>query len=150
MRSTLLCLAISACLFIDVAPKKITAMKPVQLKYGALAIDKNNVYKFGWSNNCNSLADAERLAIKNCNESGGDGVVVLAYSGKGCAIYRVGSDRNFAWAVGETLEIADGKAKKAANARFGKVPEYFVWSCNTESKGDPIRVYTSPEFKPAK
>jgi hypothetical protein len=75
---------------------------------------------------------------------------VIAYSGSGCAVYRVNSDGRYGWGVATTQKEADQLAIDACIKNSGKYPDKYVWSCNTESTEKVVRVYTTPYFKSIK
>src|SRR5687767_4725778 len=56
--------------------------------FGALAIDRNNGFYYGWSYDNPTLDAASKRAVDECNKTGGDCSVVLTFTGAGCAAYR--------------------------------------------------------------
>lgn len=128
--------------------KKIaTATKPAVSKFGALAIDRNNGFYYGWSFDYPTLTEAEQKAIEECKSKGGNCTVVLSYSGTGCAAYRT-IDGNigtaFGWGLAKTKEEADAIATKECLKRSnGSTPSNFVWSCNSANSGGLKEIYNA-------
>ena len=103
--------------------------------YGALAIDRSNGFYYGWAYDQNTLYDAEKRALDECKQRGGDCNVVLAWSGAGCGAYRT-IDGNvgtaYGWGVATTKEAADAIATRECLERSnGKPAVNYVWSCNS-------------------
>lgn len=127
--------------------KPVSTAKPVVSKFGALAIDRNNGFYYGWSFDYATLAEAEKKAIEECNKKGGNCTVVLSYSGTGCAAYRTieGSiGTAFGWGLAKTKEEADAIATKECLRRSnGTNPTNFVWSCNSINTGTLKEIYNA-------
>jgi uncharacterized protein (TIGR02145 family) len=131
--------------------KPVSTAKPVASKFGALAIDRNNGFYYGWSFDYATLAEAEKKAIEECNAKGGNCTVVLSYSGTGCAAYRTidgSAGTAFGWGLAKTKEEADVIATKECLKRSnGKNPTNFVWSCNSKTTSPLKEIYNaSPEI----
>lgn len=130
--------------------KKPTATaKSVASKFGALAIDRNNGFYYGWSFDYSTLVEAEQKAIDECNKKGGNCSIVLSYSGTGCAAYRTidGSvGTAFGWGLAKTKEEADiiaiNECLKRSN---GITPTNFVWSCNSAQTGQLKELYNASD-----
>ena len=127
--------------------KPAAATKPIGLKFGALAIDRSNGFYYGWSFDYPTLAEAEKKAIEECNSKGGNGSVVLSYSGTGCAAYRT-VDGNvgtaFGWGLANTQGEADANATKECLKRSnGIAPTNFVYSCNSANAGILKEIYNA-------
>jgi hypothetical protein len=110
-------------------PKKQTA------KYGALAVDRNNGFYYGWAYDYDTRAEAEQRALEECRKRGGSGTVVLVWQGKGCGAYRtingnVGTA--YGWGVAETQSAADAIATQECLKRSnGNPASNHVWACNS-------------------
>jgi uncharacterized protein (TIGR02145 family) len=106
-----------------------------QTVYGALAIDRNNGFYYGWAYDYASLTGAENRAIKECKAKGGNCQVVLTWEGKGCAVYRtVPGEKGtaYGWGVASTQGQADIIATREALKRSNGVqPSSYVWACNS-------------------
>jgi len=125
----------------------VSAQAPVQ-KYGALAIDRNNGYFFGFKADGATLSEAVRGAIEECTKKGGKCTVVLSYSGTGCVAYRCSAGTNvglaFGWGVARTKEEADKIAVKECSVRsFGTAAPVSVWSCNSPNSGELKIIYNA-------
>ena len=108
------------------------------LKFGSLAIDRNNGFYYGFSYDQNSLSDANNRALAECTQRGGNCTVVLEWSGGGCAAYRTISKNAgsaFGWGLGSTKEEADAIALRECQKRSnGVAADHFVWGCNSGSQ----------------
>ncbi len=129
--------------------KTNTTAKPLITKYGALAIDRNNGFYFGWSYDYKTLAEAETKAIEECKKKGGNCSVVLSFSGTGCAAYRTidGSvGTAYGWGIAKTKAEADVIATKECLKRSnGKPANNFVWSCNSANSGNLKEIFNASE-----
>ncbi|NCQ11264.1 MAG: DUF4189 domain-containing protein [Bacteroidetes bacterium] len=109
-------------------------------KYGALAIDKTNGFYYGWAYDYSSLAEAEKRALQECKNKGGNAEVVLSWSGTGCAVYRTidGSvGTAYGWGIAPTMAAADAIATNEALKRSGGItPANNVWACNSSGTFD--------------
>ena len=117
-------------------------------KYGALAIDRNNGFYYGFSADCPTLTEAVKSAIAECNKKGGKCTLVLSYSGTGCVVYRTSAGKNvglaYGWGVAPTKEEADAIAKKECNERtFGMAVPNLVSSCNDKNSGGLNTIYNA-------
>jgi hypothetical protein len=125
--------------------KPSSKTNPVGIKYGALSIDRNNGFYFGWACNCQTLAEAEKKAIEECNKKGGRCTVVLSFSGSGCAVYRFITGNvgmGFGWGVAKTKEEADLKAIKECDERsYGLPAPNLVYKCNSINSGELKVIY---------
>lgn len=131
-------------------PTTKTAIQ-TQTKYGALAVDRSNGFYYGFSYDQPNRAEAEKLAVAECNKRGGACSIVLVYSGAGCAAYRTingNAGTAFGWGVAKTKEEADAIATKECLKRSGGVqPTNFVWSCNATQAAQLKEIYNaSPEI----
>lgn len=103
-------------------------------KFGALAVDRNNGYYYGWAYNYSTEAAAENKALQECKSKGGNCTVVLSWEGVACGAYRtingnVGTA--YGWGIAATKEEADAIATKEAMIRSnGTFPDNYVWACN--------------------
>ena len=119
------------------------------IKFGSLAIDKSNGFYYGFSYDFNTRIEAEKKALDECTKKGGNCIVVLTYSGSGCAAYRT-IDGNvgtaYGWGVAKTKQGADAMATKECLSRSkGVSPNNFVWSCNSSDK--PLEILLNEKFK---
>lgn len=118
-------------------------------KFGALAIDKQNGFYYGWSYDYATLLEAEKKAMDECNIKGGNCNVVLSYSGTGCAAYRtvegnVGTA--YGWGLAETKEQADAIANNELLKRSnGNFKANSVWSCNSVNSGILKELFNASE-----
>jgi hypothetical protein len=118
------------------------------IKYGAMAIDRNNGYYYGFSANASTLTEAVKNAIAECNSKGGKCTLVLSYSGAGCIVYRTSSGKNvgmaYGWGISSTSEEADIIAKKECNDRtYGMSVPNYMWSCNDANSGALNVIYNA-------
>jgi formylglycine-generating enzyme required for sulfatase activity len=133
-----------------------TQQKPkisqVVTKFGALAIDKNNGFYYGFSYDFNTRIEAENKAIDECNKKGGKCTVVLIYSGSGCAVYRTIDGKvgtAYGWGVAKNKQEADAIAIKECLSRSnGIMPNNFVWSCNSTNQS--LQIIVNANEKPKK
>ena len=106
-------------------------------KYGALAIDRSKGYYYGFSYDQETLANAEKTALYECQNRGGDCEVVLRWSGNGCGVYRTVDEKDgtaYGWGLSTTKEEADRIAIQECLKRSnGVVPMKFAWACNSLS-----------------
>lgn len=138
----------------SIAQVKKPPTKPAataQTKYGALAVDRENGFYYGFSFDQPNRAEAEKRAVAECNKRGGSCTIVLTFSGPGCAAYRTISGNvgtAFGWGVAKTKEAADEIATKEALKRSGGVqPTNFVWACNSAPGAQLKEIYNaSPEI----
>ena len=122
--------------------------KQVVFKYGALAIDRNNGFYYGFSTNAPTLSDAVKSAISECSKKGGKCTLVLSYSGAGCVAYRTSAGSNvglaYGWGVAKTREEADATAKKECNDRtYGMAVPNLIISCNDAGSGTLNVIYNA-------
>ena len=127
--------------------KTTTPTSSIATKYGALAIDRNNGFYFGWAADCSTLAEAEKSAIEACNKRGGRCTVVLSYSGTGYAAYRFITGNvgmGVGWGLAKTKEEADAMAtKECAERSYGLPAPNFVWSFNGAESGELKEIYNA-------
>lgn len=125
------------------------ATKAAPAKYGALAIDRTNGFYYGWAYDYATQAEAEKRAVEECNKKGGNGSVVLTWSGPGCAAYRTidGSvGTAYGWGVAKTKEAADAIALKECQKRSNGLPaSNFVWGCNSAYAGPLKELYNASD-----
>lgn len=114
-------------------------------KYGALAIDRNNGFYFGWANDCATLSEAEKKAIDECNKKGGRCTIILSFSGAGCLVYRFITGNvgmGYGWGLAKTKEEADVIAKKeCAERSYGLPAPNMIYRCNSPNSGELIKIY---------
>ncbi|WP_410221237.1 FISUMP domain-containing protein [Pedobacter sp.] len=119
-----------------------TTKAPAKAKYGALAVDRDNGFYYGWSFDQATLSEAENRAVEECRRKGGNCTVVLSYEGTGCAAYRTIDGKvgtAFGWGLAATKEEADAIAMKECLKRSSGAPaQNFVWSCNS-ANGTPLK-----------
>lgn len=128
--------------------KTTTITNSVVLKYGALAIDRNNGFYYGFAANASSLTEAVKSAIAECNKKGGKCTLVLSYSGTGCVAYRTSAGKNvglaYGWGLAKTKEEADAIAKKECKDRtYGMSVPNLVCSCNDTNSGGLNEIYNA-------
>jgi uncharacterized protein (TIGR02145 family) len=124
--------------------------------YAALAVDRSEGSYIAWSYDYASLQGAEKRALRECAEKGGNCTVVLTWQGKGCGAYRTVSDKAgtaYGWGVAATREEADVIATAEALKRSkGVQPSVFIWACNSVGEFKSIRSEALPpvpaEIKP--
>lgn len=144
----LLLLIITLCTSAQVKKNvKATTSIKTATKFGALAIDRNNGFYYGWSNDYQTLAEAEKKAVDECVKKGGNCTIVLTYSGTGCAAYRTVDAKNgtaFGWGTGTTKEQADEIAVKECLKRSNNINlTNFVFSCNSTNSGILKEIYNA-------
>lgn len=118
-----------------------------QNDYGSLAIDARNGDLYGWAINYSSYAEADRRALSECEENGGDCQVVLNFKG-GCGVYVVepGNPYLYGWGVADTKAEAQEIAMAEARAQGGSNLIVRVWGCNDNSELNESETF-SPEIK---
>lgn len=132
----------------DPISKKTAITNSVLLKYGALAIDRDNGYYYGFAADASTLTEAVKSAIAECRKKGGKCTLVLSYSGAGCVAYRTSEGQNvglaYGWGLASTKEEADKIAKKECNDRtYGMAVPNLVWSCNEANSGGLNIIYNA-------
>jgi hypothetical protein len=132
------------------APKNKTtpSTSSTAIKYGALAMDRQNGFYYGFSANALSLTEAVKTAIAECNKKGGKCTLAASYSGTGCIVYRTSAGKNvglaYGWGIGKTKEEADVIAKKECKDRtYGMSVPNLVVSCNDEDSGALNEIYNA-------
>lgn len=124
-----------------------------ETKYGALAIDKNNGFYYGWAYDYNTLSEAENRALSECEKKGGNCHVVLEWSGAGCAAYRTINREYgtaYGWGLGKTREEADAIALKECMKRSNGNPALdYVWACNSGDQTPFKELYNDTNDKTA-
>jgi Domain of unknown function (DUF4189) len=139
-------------IYCQVNPASVTkasgTIQTETMKYGALAIDRTNGFYFGWATDCETLAEAQKIAVDACNIKGGKCTVVLSYSGTGCAAYRTIAGRNvglaFGWGLATTKEEADLIAKKEHLIRsYGMAAPNVTYGCNSPNSGTLKLIYNA-------
>ncbi|MBU8883049.1 DUF4189 domain-containing protein [Kaistella sp. DKR-2] len=153
MKKSILVLTLIAVSFSLFAQKKQPLKKSTPVaktsasKFGALAVDRSNGYYYGYAFDFPTRAAAEKKAVDECIQKGGNCSVVLTYSGAGCAAYRTidGSvGTAFGWGVAKTKEEADAIATAECLKRSGGNPaSNFVWSCNSANTGTLKEIYNA-------
>lgn len=117
--------------------------QPVAPKFGALAVDRAKGFAFGFSFDQPSRLDAERRALEETRKRGGDGAVVLVWSGAGCGAYRTVDPKDgnaYGWGLARTRAEADAIAQREALKRSnGSVTWNNAWACNS-SPAEPLNV----------
>jgi WD40 repeat protein len=120
-----------------------------RIVYGALAIDRENGFYYGWSYDYATREEAEKRSVEECEKKGGECSVVLTYLGAGCAAYRTIDGKvgtAFGWGVARTKEEADEIAKKECMKRSkGAFPANNVWSCNSQTKLALKEIYNAKD-----
>lgn len=134
------------------APAKTTPVVSSANKFGALAVDRNNGFYYGWSFDFDYQKDAEEKALAECKKKGGNCSIVLSFSGAGCAAYRtiksnVGTA--YGWGVAKTKQEADAIAIAECKKRSkGVMPTNFVWACNSTTSAPLKEIYNAKDEFP--
>jgi len=109
-------------------------------KFGALAVDKNNGFYYGWSYDHSTMEQANTRALNECAQRGGNCSVVLELFGADrCGAYRtidgaVGTA--YGWGKGPDQSVADRMANEQCLGRSnGNSCNNHVWACNANVKG---------------
>lgn len=109
-----------------------------QEKYGALAVDRNNGFYYGYAVDYNTLTEAKSRALKECKEKGGNCVVVKTWKGASCMAYRTIDGKvgtAYGWGIAKNKSEADRIALSECEKRSNGEPcSNFVWGCNSKSK----------------
>jgi len=113
---------------------------PEEIKYGALAIDRENGFFYAWAVDCPTLAEAQKKSVDECSKKGGKCTVVLSFSGSCCGAYRTSTGKNiglaFGWGAAKTKEEADVIAKREHLLRsFGMAAPNVTYGCNSTNPG---------------
>ena len=131
--------------------KKLEDQKRIDEKelFGALAVDRSNGFYFGWSYDFTTKAEAEKRAVDECTQKGGNCSVVLSFLGSGCAAYRTINGKvgtAFGWGTSDTKEKADAIATQECMKRSkGTFPTNFVWACNSFNKRPIKELYNAKD-----
>jgi len=120
------------------------------IKYGALAIERDNGYYFGWAVDCATLEEAQKKAVGECAKKGGKCSVVLSFSGTCCAAYRTSAGKNigiaFGWGLALTKEEADVIAKREHLIRsYGMAAPNISYMCNSPNSGTMKLIYNATQ-----
>jgi uncharacterized protein (TIGR02145 family) len=114
-----------------------------QRVFAALAVDKSEGSFAAWSYDYATLEGAEKRAMRECAQKGGNCTVVLTWQGKGCGAYRTIPDKAgtaYAWGVAATREEADAIATAEALKRSnGAAPTVLLWACSSVGDFKPIK-----------
>lgn len=106
-------------------------------KIGALAIDKRNGFAYGFAFDHDTRAQAEARALEEVANRGGNGSVVLVWSGEGCGAYRTIDPKDgsaYGWGVAATQIAAEAIAdREVAKRSNGKPAQNHTWACNSKS-----------------
>jgi uncharacterized protein (TIGR02145 family) len=134
--------------------QKASKKASVVQKVGALAIDRDNGFYYGFAYDQETREDAERVALRFAKEHGAsDPSVVLVWSGEGCGAYRTVPDKvgtAYGWGVAATKEAADRIATAEALKRSrGQPVGNFVWGCNSRSAPVKVVYDAGPEIVPS-
>jgi hypothetical protein len=118
------------------------------VKYGALAIERDNGIYFGWAVDCTTLEEAQKKAVEECTKKGGKCSVVLSFSGTCCAAYRTSAGKNiglaFGWGLAKTKEEADVIAKREHLLRsYGMAAPNITYGCNSANSGNMKQIYNA-------
>lgn len=110
--------------------------------HGALAIDRDNGFYFGWSYNHPTREAAQQRALAECRKRGGDCSVVMDIFGPArCGAYHtINSDVGTSYGWGRAGNRADAEQIAAAECRArsnGQACSNTVWVCNSESGNSP-------------
>jgi hypothetical protein len=146
--STLLTTSIYSQAGTNPANSKTATTNAVEFKYGALAIDRDNGFYYGFAVNATTLTEAVKSAIAECKQKGGKCTLVLSYSGAACVAYRTSAGENvglaYGWGIARTREEADAIAKKECTDRtFGMAVPNLVFSCNDSNLGGLNIIYNA-------
>lgn len=121
-------------------------------KFGALAVDKNNGFYYGWSYDYEDQKGAEQKALEECKKKGGNCSIVLSFSGAGCAAYRTlkqGTGTAYGWGLANTKTEADAIAIAECKKRSGgKMPTNYVWACNSTTSSPLKEILNAKEEIP--
>lgn len=110
-------------------------------KYGALAVDENKGFHFGFAHDHDSFTAAENAALGFCKQHGGkDCNVVLSWGGDGCGAYQSVTGGNtghaYGWGVAPTRTAAEGIASSELRKRSnGQPADNQAWACNAKGSG---------------
>jgi WD40 repeat protein len=111
-------------------------------EYGALSIDRNDGFVYGWAVEQPSMETAIARAQEECSKRGGQCSIVLIWNGAGCGSYRTVEEdvgTAYGWGVAGTREEADAIAQREAiKYSGGRVASRNVWGCNNST--DKLRV----------
>lgn len=106
-------------------------------KVGALAVDRQNGFAYGFAFDHATRAEAEARALEEVTKRGGNGTVVLVWSGEGCGAYRTIDPKDgnaYGWGVAATQAAAEAIADREVDKRAnGKTAADRVWACNSKS-----------------
>ncbi|MCP3671824.1 MAG: DUF4189 domain-containing protein [Gammaproteobacteria bacterium] len=112
--------------------------------WGALAVDQNKEFIYGWSHDYSSDSAAKKRALAECKKRGGECSIVLVYTGPGCGAYRTtpaNQGNAYGWGVhkekSQALSLAMANCQKRAGAKATCTNH--VWSCNEKTE-DAFRV----------
>ena len=99
----------------------------------SLAIDRKAGDHYGWAINYTTQAEADEIALAECEKNGANCSIVLRFTG-GCGAYVVerGNDSLYGWGTANTKTEAQNRAMQEANAIGGKNLVVRVWGCNSD------------------
>lgn len=136
-------------------PKKKPAVAksaaPQAGKFGALAVDRNDGFAYGWTSDQPSRTAASAAALDECGKRGDQCGLVVEFSGEGCAAYYTLSAEDgsaYGWGVAPTQGQAESRAREeCSNFADGKaVCANHVWACNSKDavafkvlRNDPVK-----------
>ena len=131
-------------------PQTSAVSQPDALKYGALAIDRENGFFYAWAVDCTTLAEAQKKSVDECSKKGGKCTVVLSFSGSCCGAYRTSTGKNiglaFGWGAAKTKEEADVIAKREHLLRsFGMAAPNVTYGCNSTKPGAFKIIYNASQ-----
>lgn len=109
-------------------------------KYGALAVDRNNGFFYGYAYDHSSLSAAKSRALKECSDKGGNCQIVKTWRGGYCMVYRTVAGNvgtAYGWGVAKSKGEADMIASKECLERSNGNPcSNHVWGCNSKDDDD--------------
>lgn len=119
-----------------------------EAKHGALAVDRNNGFYYGFAYDHPTRGAAEAYAANECEKRGGSCSIVLSWAGTGCGAYRTAQGQAgtaYGWGLAETLSEADAIATREALKRSNGQPvPNFVHACNSKDAGPHRALVNDP------
>lgn len=130
-------------LVVAVASLSVSAAH-AQSQHGALAVDRNNGFFYGFAYDQPSREAAESRAMSEARERGGTPSIVLSWAGSGCGAYRTvpaESGTAYGWGLAGTRAEAESIAISELGERSGGAsgPNH-VWGCNSDTAAQRVFV----------
>lgn len=106
-------------------------------KFGALAVDRQSSFVYGFSHDHSTREKANERASEECVKRKGSCEIVIEFSGSGCAAYHTIDVKNgsaYGWAADGDKAKAQAKSKEYCQSFSNGTPcSNFAWACNSQT-----------------